>query len=65
MPLFEFTCEDCKKNFEAMVRSGEEIKAPCEHCGSCNTSRSFEGTRIGGAGGAKAGHDCGSHTGFT
>ncbi len=32
MPIYEFTCEDCGKSSELIVRSDTQIA--CEHCGS-------------------------------
>ena len=32
MPLFEFRCPPCERDFELLVRNGEQ--AVCPHCGS-------------------------------
>jgi putative FmdB family regulatory protein len=32
MPIFEYVCKDCSKNFEALVYG--EKKAQCPHCKS-------------------------------
>lgn len=35
MPIFEFSCDKCDKNFELLVRSVKwEGSAECPHCGS-------------------------------
>ncbi len=30
MPLYEYVCETCQKEFEALVHDGEEVE--CPHC---------------------------------
>lgn len=39
MPIFEYTCRDCGKSCELIVRSSE--KPVCEHCGSRNLHKNF------------------------
>ena len=35
MPLYEFVCDKCEKDFELLVRSVKwEGQAACPHCGS-------------------------------
>ena len=34
MPIFEFLCQGCGKQFEALVRSAEK-----PHCPKCNSTR--------------------------
>ncbi len=34
MPFYEFTCQDCKKDSEVLVRSMEWEGTPCPACGS-------------------------------
>ncbi|MEI6083480.1 MAG: zinc ribbon domain-containing protein [Verrucomicrobiota bacterium] len=34
MPLFEFSCDKCEKEFELLVRSAKSEDAACPHCGS-------------------------------
>ncbi|MGB1725961.1 MAG: FmdB family zinc ribbon protein, partial [Limisphaerales bacterium] len=35
MPLFEYTCGECRKTSEHLMRSSSESSAPnCPHCGS-------------------------------
>jgi putative FmdB family regulatory protein len=39
MPLYEFTCCDCEKDFELLVRSSKWEGTPCPHCGSKKLSK--------------------------
>lgn len=40
MPIYEFRCGDCGKVTNFFTRKIDtEVRAPCEHCGSANTSR--------------------------
>jgi putative FmdB family regulatory protein len=34
MPLYEFACADCEKDFELLVNSTRWQGAKCPHCGS-------------------------------
>jgi putative FmdB family regulatory protein len=54
MPIFEYNCEQCGKEFEALVR-GQEQPA-CPHCGSAKLSRLFSvpAAPVVGGGGAKS-----------
>lgn len=38
MPIFEYTCKDCKGGFEELVRSEEQVVA-CPNCGSNKTEK--------------------------
>jgi putative FmdB family regulatory protein len=38
MPIFEFTCAACGKEFEELVRSAEE-RVECPKCGAAGASR--------------------------
>jgi len=38
MPIFEYTCRDCKKSFEELVL-GQEEEVVCPHCGSAKTEK--------------------------
>ncbi len=40
MPLYEFSCADCRKKFTVLcaISSRDEARA-CQHCGSARTSR--------------------------
>lgn len=37
MPIFEYTCQSCKKDFETLVRGSEKPK--CPHCGSAKLEK--------------------------
>ena len=52
MPIFEYTCEHCGKNFERVVFSGEENGVVCPDCMSRDVKKnmsatSFMGSSIG------------------
>jgi putative FmdB family regulatory protein len=38
MPLFDFTCADCGRSFELLLRSSEERPA-CPHCASARVEK--------------------------
>lgn len=71
MPIYEYICLDCKKEYE-ILRSFNEAETPvdCEKCGSENVKRKLSvfyaqsgGSTISGAGGgcgSCAGGNCGS-----
>jgi putative FmdB family regulatory protein len=37
MPLYEFECQDCKENFEKLMRITGMQEAVCPSCGSVRT----------------------------
>jgi putative FmdB family regulatory protein len=37
MPLYEFECQDCKENFEKLMRITGVQQAVCPSCGSTRT----------------------------
>lgn len=39
MPLYEFECQDCKTNFEKLVRIAGTPQVVCPHCGSAETEK--------------------------
>jgi putative FmdB family regulatory protein len=40
MPIYEFSCADCRRRTSVFTRSiGGEVAAVCAHCGSRRTSR--------------------------
>lgn len=42
MPIYEYTCKDCKSKFEKLVRSmSDESKVPCPQCGSKKTEKAL------------------------
>jgi len=40
MPIYEYTCDDCGKDFDALVSSAS-AKNPCPHCGSKKVTKQF------------------------
>ncbi len=34
MPIREYTCSDCEKNHDTLVRTIEDYPIRCPHCGS-------------------------------
>ena len=55
MPLFEYRCQDCSRDFEVLVRGSET-----PHCPSCN-SESLEKRLSVFAAHAGLGHGAGDH----
>ncbi len=52
MPIFEYQCDHCKKEFERLVFAGEECDIQCPGCKSSEVTKkmsatSFMGTSIG------------------
>jgi putative FmdB family regulatory protein len=41
MPIFEFKCDKCGKEFERLVYSSEDEKVECPGCGSTETTKEF------------------------
>jgi len=39
MPIYEFRCEGCGKEFERVVFASDEEKAECPECGSDETTK--------------------------
>lgn len=45
MPIYEFHCEDCDKNFEALIMISSALKdLSCKHCGSTNIKKMISTT---------------------
>ena len=42
MPIFEYTCKQCKKEFERVVFSGEEKGIVCPECKSKDVKKKHE-----------------------
>lgn len=55
MPMIDYKCNDCGKEFFEIVSSSEE-KVKCPSCGSCNTKRVYKGKFYGKGG--SCGGDC-------
>jgi putative FmdB family regulatory protein len=42
MPIYEFHCEDCGKNFESLVMIASAIESiTCKHCNSSNIKKTI------------------------
>ncbi len=41
MPIYEYTCKDCGKRFEELVRSSLDQASSCPVCGSKKVARAF------------------------
>ncbi len=54
MPIYEFKCDDCGKEFEELV-FGSEPDVPCPACGSKKTARLMSCCRHKNSGGASTG----------
>ena len=40
MPVYEYACKDCEKEFESLrPMSQADTPIPCEHCGGKHTAR--------------------------
>jgi putative FmdB family regulatory protein len=52
MPIYEYNCKKCGKDFELLV-FGEGKQAACEHCGSKSVTKKFStfAAKIGGSSG--------------
>ncbi|GAB6888682.1 hypothetical protein JCM13304A_21810 [Desulfothermus okinawensis JCM 13304] len=48
MILFEFVCDDCKKEFEELVISYDD-KVKCPYCGSSNVKKLLSAVNVKGA----------------
>lgn len=58
MPLFEYKCDDCGKQFEELV-SSSQTAVTCPHCGSTKTSKQLS-VFAAGSGGSSTGSSCSS-----
>ncbi|WP_456396739.1 FmdB family zinc ribbon protein [Desulfurobacterium sp.] len=49
MPVYEFKCEDCGKEFEKFVISASKVsEVKCPYCGSHNVKKRISACGIGG-----------------
>jgi len=44
MPIFEYTCRQCGKEFERVVFSGDEKAVSCPQCNSQDTKKNMSAT---------------------
>ena len=74
MPIYEFVCNKCKKNFEKFVLSiGNISEVKCPACGSEDVTKQFStfscmsgsSSPLGGVGGSFGSGGCGGSSGFS
>jgi putative FmdB family regulatory protein len=73
MPIYEYVCQDCGKQFETIVASSLDTSAvPCKYCGSKQTKKTISATsfRISSSSGSVpfgsgSGGGCSSGSGFS
>ena len=52
MPIYEYTCSKCSKNFDKLVPSSAHAdKVECPHCGAKQVRRALSKISVGGEGG--------------
>ncbi len=39
MPIYEYKCSECNKEFERVMFSSDQDAAPCPECGSSKTEK--------------------------
>ena len=39
MPIYEFSCNSCRRDSEVLVRSSDWTGTPCPHCGSTRLTK--------------------------
>lgn len=44
MPIFEYTCKNCKKDFEKLVFAGEDKNISCPECKSREVAKKMSAT---------------------
>ena len=61
MPVYEYRCDKCGKNFDLFVRSVAQRREPkCPHCGSTKVKKAISLFGVGGAsGGQELSASCG------
>ncbi|MFO7718401.1 MAG: zinc ribbon domain-containing protein [Desulfohalobium sp.] len=45
MPLYEYTCRDCSREFEEMAPTDDDSNVRCPLCGSANVQRQISAVR--------------------
>lgn len=74
MPMYEYRCEECGKEFEKLVRFSEaDLSQACPNCGAKRTYKKISASAsfgysssVGGGGGSLSyGGNCGSGGGFS
>lgn len=62
MPIYEYVCLDCEKNFETLVLSSDE-EVECPDCHSKRLEKAMSSFAFAGSGGQSAG--CSNTGGFS
>ena len=58
MPIYEYTCKNCDKRFEELVRAmNVDAKVACPDCGSTKTAKAMSVFAVGAEGAKSAGGD--------
>ena len=55
MPIYEFTCKQCAKQFEQLCRLDWQGAVACPACGSRDLAKGFSAFATPGSGGGKCG----------
>lgn len=60
MPIFEYTCSDCRERFELLILSSRAGAAQCPDCGSGRVKKLFSAFAVTGraSGGRAGGSGC-------
>ncbi len=60
MPIYEYRCEKCGRDFDLFVRTARQRSEPqCPHCGSTKVRKAVSLFGVGGGGKHDAGATCG------
>lgn len=62
MPLYDYHCEQCDKNFEVLRRRGDDRPVPCPECGQ-DAERQLSSFALGSSGAAFSSFGSGSSSG--
>ncbi len=59
MPLFEYLCRSCQKDFEQLELAGRRVEHACPHCGSTELTKKISVFSARSARSAGGGTPCG------
>ena len=63
MPIYEYRCKKCEKEFEELIREKKEGTIKCPKCGSSETQKLLSGFGVSGvSGGNTCSTTCGGGT---
>ena len=61
MPIYEYHCDECGAEFEALVFTAQDIvNVVCTACNSSNVMKLMSAAAVGHGGGSASAGDCGS-----